>query len=61
MVTEFAALCVINRPDKLPNAEVWLLVRRNRLTGEMKLYLSNAPAQTTIETLVRITGMRKAD
>ncbi len=61
MVAEFAAMRVINRPHKLPDAEVWLLVRRHPHTGELKLYLSNAPAQTTLETLVRISGKRKAD
>lgn len=61
MVAEFAALRVINRRHKVPDAEVWLLVRRHPHTGEMKLYLSNVPALTTLETLVRITGMRKAD
>ncbi len=58
MVAEFAALRVINRRHKLPDAQVWLLVRRHPHTGELKLYLSNAAAQTTLETLVRISGMR---
>lgn len=58
MVAEFAALRVINRRHKLPDAEVWLLVRRHPHTGVIKMYLSNAPAQTTLETLVRISGMR---
>ncbi|WP_197036176.1 IS701 family transposase [Fischerella sp. PCC 9605] len=58
MMATFAALRVINRRNKLPDCEVWLLVRRHVETGVLKLYLSNAPADTAIEILVRISGMR---
>jgi len=42
----------------LPGPAVWLVVRRNLLTGELKTYLSNAPIDTPLATLVRLSGMR---
>jgi SRSO17 transposase len=35
-----------------------LLLRRHPETGERKTYLANAPADTKVETLVRVSGMR---
>jgi SRSO17 transposase len=58
IVADFARLRVINVRDGLPGAEVWLVLRRNTTTGEVKFYLSNAPAETGLTTLVRISGMR---
>lgn len=37
---------------------VWLVLRWNPETGELKTYLSNAPADTPLATLVRMCGMR---
>jgi SRSO17 transposase len=58
IVADFAALRVINVRDGLPCGEVWLVLRRNITTGEVKFYLSNAPVETELTTLVRISGMR---
>jgi len=38
---------------------VWLVLRWNPETGELKTYLSNAPAATPLATLVRMCGMRR--
>ena len=58
IVADFAALRVINVRDGLPGGEVWLVLRRDITTGEVKFYLSNAPVETELTTLVRISGMR---
>jgi SRSO17 transposase len=58
LVARFAALRVIAVREGLPGPEVWLVLRRNSLTGELKTYLSNAPAATPRTTLVRLSGMR---
>ena len=58
LVADFAVLRVVSVRDGLPGADVWLIVRRNAASGELKLYLSNAPADTPHLTLVRISGMR---
>ena len=44
--------------DRLPGPDVWLVFRRNLSTGELKVYLSNAPLETSRDTLVRLSGMR---
>ena len=58
VVADFALLRVVDVRDSLPGAAVWLIARRNVASGELKLYLSNAPADTPHLTLVRISGMR---
>jgi SRSO17 transposase len=58
IVADVAALRVIAAREGLPGPEVWLMVRRNPLTGELKTYVSNAPAETPLATLVRLSGMR---
>ena len=58
LVADFAFLRVVTVRDGLPGAEVWLILRRNPVSGELKAYLSNAPADTPHTTLVRISGMR---
>jgi SRSO17 transposase len=58
LVARFAAMRVIAVREGLPGPEVWLVLRRNVLTGELKTYLSNAPADTLLTTLVRLSGMR---
>ena len=58
LVARFAALRVVAVRAGLPGPEVWLVLRRNLLTGELKTYLCNAPADTPLATLVRLSGMR---
>jgi len=58
LVARFAALRVIAVREGLPGPEVWLVLRRNLVTGALKTYLSNAPADTPLATLVRLSGMR---
>jgi SRSO17 transposase len=58
LVADFAALRVVTIRDTLPGPDVWLILRRNVMTGELKTYLSNAPANTSLSTLVRLSGMR---
>ena len=58
IVADFAVLRVINVRDGLPGGEVWLVLRRNIATREVKFFLSNAPVETELTTLVRISGMR---
>jgi SRSO17 transposase len=54
----FARVRVVAVREGLPGPEVWLVLRRNGWTGELKTYLSNAPATTPLATLVRLSGMR---
>jgi SRSO17 transposase len=58
MIADFAAMRVVAVRDGLPGPQVWLILRRNCLTKELKTYLSNAPIRTPFETLVRMSGMR---
>jgi SRSO17 transposase len=44
--------------DGARGPDVWLVLRWNPETGELKTYLSNAPADTPLATLVRMCGMR---
>jgi SRSO17 transposase len=58
MVAAFAALRVLAVRDTLPGPEVWLVLRRHLETGELKTYLRNAPVDTALEALVRMSGRR---
>ena len=58
LVAEFAALRVVAVREGLPGPEVWLVLRRHVLTGELKTYLCNAPTDIPLTTLVRLSGMR---
>ena len=58
MVADFVAWRVVAVRQGLPGPEVWLVWRRNVSSGELKTYLSNAPADTALATLVRLSGMR---
>jgi SRSO17 transposase len=58
LVARFAARRVLAVRDGLPGPAVWLVLRRHLLTGELKTYLCNAPADTPLATLVRLSGMR---
>jgi len=58
LLAEFAFLRVVAVRDGLPGPEVWLVLRRALSTGELKIYVCNAPAHIPRTTLVRISGMR---
>jgi len=59
MVAEFAFVRAVAVRDELPGPEVWVVLRRSLgEKPELKAYLSNAPAGTLEQTLVRISGMR---
>ena len=58
IVADFATRRVIGVREGLPGPEVWLVLRRNGETGELKTYLSNAPATTSPTRLVWVSGMR---
>lgn len=58
IVADFAALRVNNVRKRLPGSDVWLILRRDVMTEQVKHYLSNAPAETELATLVKISGMR---
>ena len=58
IVADGAALRGSAVREGLPGPEVWLMIRRNPLTGELKPYVSNAPVDLTLATLVRLSGMR---
>ena len=58
LVARFATLRVSAMREGLPGPAVWLVLRRNLVTDELKTYLCNAPADTPLATLVRLSGMR---
>lgn len=55
---EFASRRVVGGRAGLPGPEVWLVWRRNPVSGELKTYLSNAPVETSELELARLSGMR---
>lgn len=57
IIADFACLRLVAVRQRLPGPDVWLVLRRTP-DGEIKTYLSNAPAQTLEPTLVRLSGMR---
>jgi SRSO17 transposase len=46
------------RRGELSERTFWLIVARNLATGEVKYFLSNAPADTPVETLLRVAFTR---
>ena len=58
LTADFASLPVVAVRNALPGADVWLILRRNPATGEIKYYLSNAPLDTSIQTFAWLSGMR---
>jgi SRSO17 transposase len=59
LIALFAFVHVVLVREGLPGAEVWLVLRRSLgERGQLKTYLSNAPASTSQATLVRKSGMR---
>jgi SRSO17 transposase len=62
LVADFLALRAVLPLDRLPGPEVWVVIRR-KVNGEAsepewKFYLSKAPVETPLATLVRMSGMR---
>lgn len=58
LIADFTAMRIVAVRDGLPGPELWLVCRRDPFTLETKYYLSNAPADTPLPTLVWLTGMR---
>lgn len=62
LVAEFVAVRLVAVRERLPGPEGWLLVRRTvpgaGEEAEYKYYLSNAPADTPLAELVRVSGLR---
>ncbi len=62
LVAEFVAVRVVAVRERLPGPAGWLLVRRTVPTAgeapEYKYYLSNAPGDTPLAELVRVSGLR---
>jgi SRSO17 transposase len=46
------------RRGELTDRTYWLIVARNQTTGEVKYFLSNAPADTPVEKLLRVAFTR---
>jgi len=63
LVADFAVVRAIAGRDRLLAAEVWVVLRRTVVEDpagvpELKYYLSNAAADTPLDTLVWLSGMR---
>ena len=65
LVADFGAVRAVAVRDGLPGPEVWVLLRRPVLPEEQasepvawKYFLSNAPAETPLTELVRVSGLR---
>jgi hypothetical protein len=59
IVCDFAFLRLFESRANLPASELWLIIRRNLDNpAVVKYYFSNAPAETPLIELVRISGMR---
>jgi SRSO17 transposase len=59
LVCDFAFLRVTEARQNQPGPQVWLVIRRNVADPtEIKFYFSNAPADTPLAELVRVSGMR---
>jgi len=62
LVADFAAVRAIAGRDGLPTQEVWVVLRRTVVAPDevpvLTYYLSNAAADTPLDTLVWVSGMR---
>ena len=59
LVAEFAFLRGVAVRNGLPGPDVWIVFRRSLgQDPKLKVYLSNAPADTPVTELVRVAGMR---
>ncbi|MGB6895270.1 MAG: IS701 family transposase [Dehalococcoidia bacterium] len=55
----FAFVRAVAVRDKLPGPDVWVVFRRSLgASPELKVFISNAPADTPRRELVRVSGMR---
>lgn len=58
VVWEVRATRFVPREHQRPGEACWLLVARNVLDGEVKYFLSNAPADTPLEVLLHVAFSR---
>jgi SRSO17 transposase len=58
MTYDFRFLRVVAIREGLPGPDVWLVLRRDVLSGELKTFLSNAPIDSPPEALARVSCMR---
>lgn len=59
IVCDFAFLRVVESRGGLPGPDLWLVIRRNvEDPTELKFYFSNAPTDTPLLDLVRLSGLR---
>ncbi len=57
-LAEFAILRVVAVREGLPGPDVWLVLRRDVVSGAIKYFLSNASLGTPQHTLVWLSGLR---
>jgi SRSO17 transposase len=58
VVADCTAIRVVAVRNTLPGPDVWVVLRRHSETRELKTSLCNAPGDTTLATLVHMSGMR---
>ena len=62
LIAEFVALRAVTTRQGMPGPEVWVLMRRAIVEPgaevEVKVSLSNAPVETPLAELVRVSGLR---
>lgn len=58
VVWEVRATRFVPRENQRPGKACWLLVARHVLDGEVKYFLSNAPADTSVEVLLHVAFSR---
>jgi len=58
LVADVACVRVVAVRNGLPGSEVWLVIRRDVLRGEMKYFLSNAPPETPVTQLAWLSAAR---
>ncbi len=62
LVADFAAVRAIAPRQRVPGPEIWVVIRRKVMGPEaepkLKFYLSQAPVETPLEEMVRVSGMR---
>lgn len=58
LVANVACVRVVAVRDGLPGPQVWLVIRRDALSGETKYFLSNAPQETPVPQLAWLNAAR---
>jgi len=58
LIAEFAAMRVWHSVDNLPFQEVWLVMRRELETSQIRFSFSNAPPDTSLERLAQMQSRR---